>query len=136
MSVVKRCRAFSSYVDQVAHARAWLDVTLGDIGPVPEAARAAAVLLLSEAVTNAILHTQTRTITVRVEVAPGRVRVETEDEGAPHSTPTVVAAPADAEHGRGLRIMSAFAEEWGPLNRRPGVYYVVAFAPEGAAAVT
>ncbi|MFC6005357.1 ATP-binding protein [Streptomonospora nanhaiensis] len=133
MNTAIHCRAFARYVDQVARARAWLEDTLATAGHIPDDARATAVLLLSEAVTNAVLHTTSRTITVRVELSPGRLRVEAQDEGTGATKPHVVQADPDAEHGRGLRIMSAFAHEWGCLDHSPGLYYVIAFTPGKAA---
>lgn len=71
---------------------------------------AVAELLVSELVTNAILHARTE-VRVRITVDHGRVRVEVED-GSP--------APARRRHfstesatGRGLALVDALAAQWG-----------------------
>lgn len=74
--------------------------------------RDAAVLVVSELVTNALVHTREgeETIRLHLEVSHGRLRVEVVDHGSaqPRSQP---AAP-DAPGGRGLPLVARLAGEW------------------------
>ncbi len=69
-----------------------------------------AVLLTSEAVTNAVVHAGTP-IDVVVTVDAAMARIEVHD-GHP-GIPVVRTAAPDAASGRGLRVIEALAEEWG-----------------------
>jgi anti-sigma regulatory factor (Ser/Thr protein kinase) len=68
-------------------------------------------LLVTELATNAVQHAHSA-IRLSVVPDPGRVRVEVRDDD-----PSVPPAPrkpdADAEHGRGLWLVSALSERWG-----------------------
>ncbi|MBV2364076.1 ATP-binding protein [Streptomonospora nanhaiensis] len=111
----------------VPRARHWMLAALNTAGvPVPEERRAAALLLCSEAATNAVLHTGSAgtCFRVRLHAFPGRIRVEVEDGGGPTRPVLVTAAPAD-EHGRGLGLIDHYADEWGPRATGPGIYYVL-----------
>lgn len=82
------------------------------------------ILLTSEVVTNALLHSGT-TMTVRLARAGAGVRVSVEDgsTGAPvrrrHST--------TASTGRGVQLLAAIAAEWGsePLETGKVVWFTV-----------
>jgi anti-sigma regulatory factor (Ser/Thr protein kinase) len=83
---------------------------------------AVAVLLVSELVTNSMLHSDSRlpggTITITVTGSSGCARVEVRDAGGA-SVPVVKAADgALAEDGRGLRLVSDLAVRWG-YRREP-----------------
>jgi anti-sigma regulatory factor (Ser/Thr protein kinase) len=102
-SVVLRPRA-----EMVAVARRFIASTLASwdrsIDP------AVAVLLTDELVTNAIVHAQTH-VTLVLRFKTPVVRVEVNDESA---GPAHVANPgAEAEGGRGLRLVDRFADRWG-----------------------
>ncbi|WP_245001571.1 ATP-binding protein [Streptomyces alfalfae] len=78
-----------------------------------------AVLIVSELVTNAIVHSGGRQVTVTVSLRDGSLRIEVHD-GVPsrHGRP---GSPRDAdEHGRGLILVQLLAEEgrgaWGVAN--------------------
>lgn len=76
-----------------------------------------AVLLVSETITNAVLHgsSANRSAVVRLVVRwTGRnVYVAVIDDGAGESTPRVVAGDPEAEEGRGLAIVGSIADRWG-----------------------
>ncbi len=96
----------------VSEARAFVARTLGPAHPCADVA----VLLCSELVTNAVLHSESGrpggTVTVVVLGLPGAVRVEVVDNGSARSTP-VVKAEAYEPHGHGLFLVEQLADIWG-----------------------
>jgi len=69
-----------------------------------------ATLLVSEVVTNAILHART-TVTLTVEVIDDVVRIAVRD-GSPVQ-PRIHSFPATSATGRGLRLLDRLAKRWG-----------------------
>jgi anti-sigma regulatory factor (Ser/Thr protein kinase) len=67
-------------------------------------------LLVTELVTNAILHART-TMQLTVETRPGVVRIAVEDESS--DQPTVQHYASDAVTGRGLALVEQLASSWG-----------------------
>ena len=108
--------AFPSEPASVPIARSFVRDALAE-ADVDHAVATTAVLLASEVVTNAVLHTDTD-FDVRVEVAPAAVRVEVMDDG--DGQPHVERAGPDAEHGRGLAIVSRLATRWGVTPHEQG----------------
>ncbi|MFG2477251.1 ATP-binding protein [Streptomyces fagopyri] len=81
-----------------------------------------AELLLSELVTNSLLHARApkgREIGVRVARYEGRLRVEVAD--AHDGRPRVREAAAEDEHGRGLALVEALSDRWGCCPRLHGI---------------
>jgi sigma-B regulation protein RsbU (phosphoserine phosphatase) len=71
-----------------------------------------AVLLVSELVTNAVVHAGTQ-IELRVDIGPGSVLFEVIDY-RPGTLPALLGKPdADCEAGRGMLLLNAVAKEWG-----------------------
>ncbi|MFJ2906224.1 ATP-binding protein [Streptomyces sp. NPDC087212] len=75
-----------------------------------------AALVVSELVTNAIVHSGGQRVTVALSLRDGFLRIDVHD-GVPNSH-ALPRAPCDAdEHGRGLVLVKAIAEEqrgtWG-----------------------
>ncbi|MER8098414.1 ATP-binding protein [Streptomyces goshikiensis] len=70
-------------------------------------------LCVSEVVTNAYLHTRTSLITVDVSLSADSVTVWVNDD-RPDWVPRVpgAAPPLEAEHGRGLFLVSRLADRW------------------------
>lgn len=85
-----------------------------------------AVLMVSELVSNALLH-GTGVIKLRIEVDGDGVRVEVSDQGnvalAPSPTP-------GAHGGWGLRIVDELADGWGVLEGSTKVWFRVTQAPQ------
>jgi DNA-binding response OmpR family regulator len=75
-----------------------------------------AELVVTELVTNALVHAQTR-CEVRVRRRDRFLRIEVMDEG--DGTPDLLAAGEHAEHGRGLVLVSAVGSAWGVEARPP-----------------
>lgn len=89
-------------------ARRWLEALLG--GEAPEVVQVA-VLALTEAVTNVVLHARTA-MRVRARRGPGRLRVEVADEDARGSL--LLRRPHEgAATGRGLLLLDAVTTAWG-----------------------
>ncbi|WP_121710051.1 ATP-binding protein [Streptomyces sp. E5N91] len=81
-----------------------------------------AALVVSELVTNAIVHTASRHIVCELHDADDLVRIAVRDEGCapgqPH--PSADQQPED-EHGRGLILVDALCEAWGAHEHGPGL---------------
>jgi serine/threonine-protein kinase RsbW len=99
-------RSYPGTADQVGEVRADLARLVAEC-PFTDAL----ILLASELVTNAVLHSRSGlpggTLTVRVEVHPGDYAwLEVQDQGGPWG-----GRPLDDEHGRGLELVAALAGE-------------------------
>ncbi|MFE7182812.1 ATP-binding protein [Streptomyces erythrochromogenes] len=70
-----------------------------------------AELLITELVTNALVHTD-RGAEVSASLTAARLRVEVRDHAARRPRPYVPTAD-DGTHGRGLVLVEALADEWG-----------------------
>lgn len=84
----------------VAHCERW------DCEDVVEEAQ----LVLSELVTNALLHAGSR-CELGIAFRHGWLRIEVRDRGS--GGPEVQAADSESEHGRGLLLVSAMTDAWG-----------------------
>jgi anti-sigma regulatory factor (Ser/Thr protein kinase) len=87
---------------------------------VCEEARDNAVLVTSELVTNAIVHSAGRRIVCRVHSGADRIRIEVEDQNGGFTLPAPRQARPDEQNGRGLFLVDALSLDWG-----------VTVAPEG-----
>lgn len=92
---------------EVATARRFVAKTLGDH---PQADTA--VLLTSEAVTNAVIHTVSETVTVAVVEIPHGLRFEVVDEGAA-TLPVVHDADELGEGKRGMFLIRELSDRCG-----------------------
>ncbi|HTZ44475.1 MAG TPA: ATP-binding protein [Jatrophihabitans sp.] len=107
----------------VAIARAFVTEHAGTLDPV---LRQDAELLVSELVSNAVLHGQP-SISLRVRTDPPGIGIEVHDEG-----PGMPALPseepsADRSSGRGLRMVAALASAWGIQSADGGPGKIVWF---------
>jgi anti-sigma regulatory factor (Ser/Thr protein kinase) len=84
-----------------------------------------AALLTSELVTNAIRHAG-GAVRLFVTCSCGQLRVYVHDGSREWATP--LAAPADAEDGRGLMLVASMATHWGCYRTSAGkaVYFTLA----------
>ena len=105
-------RDFHAVPEQAREARRFLGTILDGRANADDA-----LLCLSELVTNATMHSNSRhaggQITVRVQLHGSRLRVEVTDQGGPW-----IAHPSDPAglHGRGLVILSRLAHTWGRIG--------------------
>ncbi|MGA5701230.1 ATP-binding protein [Peterkaempfera bronchialis] len=96
-------------------------------------------LLVSELVTNAVVHAEGLLIAVGVRLERGRLRIEVDDDSArpPIEAPTGPENAQEDESGRGLQLTAALAEEhgWEPTPRGKQVWFELALPePPGASA--
>jgi PAS domain S-box-containing protein len=77
-----------------------------------------AVLLVSELVTNAVVHARSRA-ELRLQLRPEQLRVEVLDS-AVHLRPRPRTADGDATNGRGLGLVDGLASRWGSVDDGTG----------------
>lgn len=103
--------------DAPARARRWLAEWCAQWGCADVEDDAA--LLLSELITNAVVHART-TITVSARFSGNELRVAVADRQPGDVRPRTVVPSAD--NGRGLAIVQALSEEWGVQSLRGGKF--------------
>ncbi|HEV3015046.1 MAG TPA: ATP-binding protein [Actinomycetota bacterium] len=104
-------REFSGEADQVAAARRFVASAIHDGGPVRDVSR----LLVSEAATNAVLHSASGnggTFAVQYLISEDLLRVEVHDGGGPTS-PRRRVHHLESMTGRGLDLFDALSDRWG-----------------------
>jgi serine phosphatase RsbU (regulator of sigma subunit)/anti-sigma regulatory factor (Ser/Thr protein kinase) len=74
-------------------------------------------LMVSELVTNAVRHSHSRPLELRL-VRGDTLLCEVDDDD--HDLPTLLSAGPEDEFGRGLRIVSTLAREWGTSRTKAG----------------
>lgn len=122
MTVVRAEEVFPPEPVSASRARRFVRTCL--VGRASDERIDAAVLLVSELVTNAVVHTGSA-VGVAVLVDGGSVRVEVTDGGP--GVPTVRADAGLDECGRGMAIVDRLAPDWGVTPLRPGkkIWFVV-----------
>jgi anti-sigma regulatory factor (Ser/Thr protein kinase) len=84
---------------------------------VPAEATETALLLVSELVTNAVLHADGRPV-LDVEVEPDRLRISVSDVG--RGAPQVQTNnPLLSDHGRGMLLVDTLSTRWGTEPKTP-----------------
>jgi anti-sigma regulatory factor (Ser/Thr protein kinase) len=105
--------------EHVSAARAFVAKVLGPACPLADAA----VLLTSEVVTNAVVHSNSRwpggTVLVMVTESGGGLRIEVTDDGSDMSAPVVKGDPYSSD-GHGLLLVQSLADQWGYLRGAVG----------------
>ena len=107
----------------VGHVRRWLRDQVGADHP----AFHDAAVCLSELLTNALRHTDSGRggqMRIRLTLVDRSLWAEVADDGCSATVPHL--RDASGESGRGLRIVDAYADDWGVERRGPG--YAVWFA--------
>ena len=119
--------------EHVREARAFVGKALGDLHPSLDDA----ILLTSELVTNAVMHSASHcvggTITVQITESAGGVRIEVADAGSDLSAP-VVRSDVYASDGHGLFLVQTLSDQWGYLRDDSGttVWFWLGTAAEPA----
>jgi len=80
-----------------------------------------AALVVSELVTNAIVHTASRQIVCELHDADELVRIAVRDEGCAPGEPHPSPQRPEEEHGRGLLLVAAMCTAWGAQETGPGL---------------
>jgi DNA-binding NarL/FixJ family response regulator/anti-sigma regulatory factor (Ser/Thr protein kinase) len=106
-------RTFDRHLASAGRARAFARDLMGDDGTVLETVQ----LLLSELVTNAVLHAASEP-KVAISVLRDRVHIEIVDSSTDSVTPRD--AGGKDESGRGLGIVDALAQSWGTTSLPDG----------------
>ncbi|MEU0335109.1 ATP-binding protein [Streptomyces sp. NPDC006193] len=96
----------------VGAARRTVRGLLTDWG-VPDGVRDDVLLVVSELVTNALVHAAGERIGCRLHGAGGRVRIEVEDQAGGPTLPAARRAGPDDRNGRGLFLVEALSLDWG-----------------------
>ncbi|MFD3821094.1 ATP-binding protein [Streptomyces sp. NPDC058625] len=96
----------------VGRARRLVTEQLGSWGVDPDGCDTAA-LVVSELLTNAVLHTSSRRISCTVEATPELVLIQVTDDGSGPSVPRPRRAGYRDEVGRGLLLVKTVSERWG-----------------------
>jgi anti-sigma regulatory factor (Ser/Thr protein kinase) len=104
-------REFSGQADQVAAARRFVASAIHGVGPARDVSR----LLVSEAATNAVLHSASGdggTFSVGYLISDDMLRVEVNDGGGPVG-PRRRVHHLESMTGRGLDLFDALSDRWG-----------------------
>ncbi|RKN44073.1 ATP-binding protein [Streptomyces hoynatensis] len=83
---------------------------------LPQATHDTAELVVSELVTNAVVHTPSRRVACRIEFRGDRLRIEVTDEGQGLDGHVPRRAEAHEECGRGLLLLDALSVRWGAVS--------------------
>ncbi|MEU6823098.1 ATP-binding protein [Streptomyces atriruber] len=105
----------------VAQARRLMRTQLDGWAVGDDDACDAAALVLSELVTNAVVHTASRRIICELCADPEKLRIAVRDEGCGSGMPRPVHRGTDEEHGRGLLLVDAVSSAWGVHDAGPGI---------------
>ena len=80
-----------------------------------------ALLVVTELVTNALVHTGSSLIVCDLHDGAGLVRIAVRDEGCAPGAPHPSRARPEEEHGRGLLLIDALCHAWGAHEHGPGL---------------
>jgi anti-sigma regulatory factor (Ser/Thr protein kinase) len=80
-----------------------------------------AALVISELVTNALVHTASSHIVCELHDVDELVRIAVRDEGCASGEPHASRARPEEEHGRGLFLIDALCDAWGAHEHGPGL---------------
>ncbi|MGW0204402.1 ATP-binding protein [Streptomyces sp. NPDC003233] len=80
-----------------------------------------AALVVSELVTNAIVHTASSRVVCELQDHDDTVRIAVRDEGCAPGEPHPSPQRPDEEHGRGLLLVDALCRAWGAQEHGPGL---------------
>lgn len=80
-----------------------------------------AALIVSELVTNAIVHTATDVVVCELHDGEELVRIAVRDQGCAPGQPQPSPQRGEEEHGRGLFLVDALCHAWGAQEHGPGL---------------
>ncbi|WP_405900911.1 ATP-binding protein [Streptomyces sp. NBC_00727] len=108
---LRYCFALPAHPESVAAARRLTKARLGEWRTSGDE-RDAAVLIVSELVTNAVVHTASSRVLCELRRLDGRLRISVQDQGRRPGGPQL-GRGSDDEHGRGLLLVDSLAGAWG-----------------------
>ncbi|WNI21190.1 ATP-binding protein [Streptomyces sp. ITFR-16] len=108
---LRYCFALPAHPESVAGARRRTRSRLDEWRLDGDACEAA-VLIVSELVTNAVVHTASTRVVCELRCLDGRLRIAVQDQGHQPGGPRL-GRSADDEHGRGLLLVDAMCSAWG-----------------------
>ena len=126
------CREFPSTPGAVPAARRALDGLRSELG---DELHSAAVLLVSELVTNSVRHSKATNGVIELIacVSPTLLRVEISDDGGGFDPPPA-GDDGGSDWGHGFQLVSELADRWGrPAGLRTSVWFEIDRAPVYAA---
>jgi anti-sigma regulatory factor (Ser/Thr protein kinase) len=80
---------------------------------IDQEATEAAVLIISELVTNAVVHSGSSVVGCALRIDSGSLHIEVTDQGTGPYEPVVGEPSADDVSGRGLLLVSSLSKAWG-----------------------
>jgi anti-sigma regulatory factor (Ser/Thr protein kinase) len=131
-AVILGCLTIPGRPEHVKQARAFVAELLGRECPLADAA----VLLTSEVVTNAVVHSNSHlaggTVTLVVTENGDGVRIQVTDAGSELTAP-VIRGEAYSADGHGLQLVQSLADQWGYLREPAGttVWFWLCQVPGG-----
>ncbi|WP_405683103.1 ATP-binding protein [Streptomyces sp. NBC_00057] len=128
---LRYCFALPAHPESVARARRLTRARI-DEWRLDEDAREAAILIVSELVTNAVVHTESARVVCELHCLDRRLRIAVQDQGHQPGGPQLCRT-ADDEHGRGLLLVDAMSSSWGSRDAGYGSGRIVwAELPHGS----
>ncbi|MFI6696287.1 ATP-binding protein [Streptomyces sp. NPDC050433] len=103
--------SFDAQPRHVETARRITATVLGEAGVGDHDTIGTVQLLVSEIVTNAVVHGSANSVSFQITCAADEVLIEVDDHSP--GSPEVLAAGPDDEGGRGMRLVAHLAREWG-----------------------
>ncbi|MFI2779829.1 ATP-binding protein [Streptomyces sp. ALB3] len=108
---LRYCFALPAHPESVAGARRLTRARLADWRLTGDTYDAA-VLIVSELVTNAVVHTASARVVCELRCDESRLRVSVQDQGRQPGGPRL-SLTAEGEHGRGLLLVDSMSAAWG-----------------------
>ncbi|MFH8474097.1 ATP-binding protein [Streptomyces sp. NPDC018000] len=128
---LRYCFALPAHPKSVAGARRLTRARL-DKWRLDEDTHEAAILIVSELVTNAVMHTESARVVCELHCLGRRLRIAVQDQGHQPGGPQLCRT-ADDEHGRGLLLVDAMSSSWGFRDAGNGSGRIVwAELPQGS----
>ncbi|MFJ6462822.1 ATP-binding protein [Streptomyces sp. NPDC091387] len=115
---LRYCFALPAHPESVAGARRLTRARL-DKWRLGGDAHDAAILIVSELVTNAVVHTASSRVVCELRCLDHRLRIAVQDQGHQPGGPQL-SRGADDEHGRGLLLVDAMCSAWGSRDTGGG----------------
>ncbi|WP_329612885.1 ATP-binding protein [Streptomyces brevispora] len=128
---LRYCFALPARPESVAVARRMTRARL-DEWRLDDDAHDAAILIVSELITNAVVHTASSRVVCELRCLDNRLRIAVQDQGHQPGGPQLCRS-ADDEHGRGLLLVDAMCSAWGSRDAGNGSGRIVwAELPHGS----